>query len=100
MNDEFGPKYIIKVYDPKIRMRGFLVIDNIALGLGKGGIRMTPTVTEEEVWRLARVMTWKNALADIPFGGAKAGIVWEGGPPEKKKQFVQSFARAIKPFVF
>lgn len=98
MEDKFGPKYVVKVYDPKINMRGFLVIDNTALGPGKGGIRMTPDVTEEEVWRLARTMTWKNALADIPFGGAKAGIVWPGGSEELKKQYIQSFARAIKIF--
>ncbi|MBI2641962.1 MAG: Glu/Leu/Phe/Val dehydrogenase [Candidatus Wildermuthbacteria bacterium] len=44
-------------------------------------------------------MTWKNALALIPFGGAKAGIVWKGGSDILKKKFVQSFARAIKPFI-
>ena len=98
-NDKFGPEYIIKVYDPKIGMEGFLVIDNTALGAGKGGIRMTHNVTVEEVGRLARTMTWKNALADIPFGGAKAGIVWVGGGDALKKKFVQSFARAIQPFI-
>lgn len=98
MKDKFGPEYIIKVYDSKIGMEGFLVIDNAALGPGKGGIRMTPNVGEEEVWRLARTMTWKNALAYIPFGGAKAGIVWPGGSDEIKKQYIQSFARAIKIF--
>lgn len=98
MNDSFGPQYIIKVYDPSIGMKGFLVIDNTVLGPGKGGIRMTADVSEEEVRRLARAMTWKNALAGIPFGGAKAGMIWEGGMSEKKKQFVQSFARLLKPF--
>lgn len=98
IKDTFGPEYIVKVYDPKIGMEGFLVIDNTVLGPGKGGIRMTPDVSEGEVWRLARTMTWKNALADIPFGGAKAGIVWEGGSDELKKQYIQSFARAIKLF--
>ena len=97
--DEFGPEYVIEVYDPKIGMEGFLVIDNTALGLGKGGIRMTPNVTKEEVFRLARVMTWKNSLAGIPFGGAKAGIVWKGGSDKLKQEFIKSFARAIKPFV-
>ncbi|MEK7149979.1 MAG: Glu/Leu/Phe/Val dehydrogenase dimerization domain-containing protein, partial [Patescibacteria group bacterium] len=97
--DKFGPEYVIEVYDPKIGMEGFLVIDNTTLGLGKGGIRMTPNVTREEVFRLARVMTWKNALAGIPFGGAKAGIVWRGGSEELKQEFIRSFARAIKPFV-
>ncbi|MEK9182295.1 MAG: Glu/Leu/Phe/Val dehydrogenase dimerization domain-containing protein [Patescibacteria group bacterium] len=97
--DKFGPEYIIEVYDPKIGMEGFLVIDNTTLGLGKGGIRMTPNVTKEEVFRLARVMTWKNSLAGIPFGGAKAGIIWPGGSDELKGEFIKSFARAIKPFV-
>lgn len=94
-----GPEYVIRVYDPKIRMTGFLVIDNTKLGLGKGGIRMTANVTEEEVARLARTMTYKNALAAIPFGGAKAGIIWKGGSKKLKKQFVESFAQRIKPFI-
>lgn len=98
MRDKFGPEYIVKVYDPTIGMEGFLVIDSTVLGPGKGGIRMTPDVTEEEVFRLARTMTWKNALAGIPFGGAKAGIIWRGGDAKLKKQFIQSFARAIQPF--
>ncbi len=95
--DKIGPEVVVKVYDPLLGMRGFLVIDNTTLGVGKGGIRMTPDVTETEVARLARTMTFKNALADIPFGGAKAGIVWSGGSEELKKEYIQSFARAIKP---
>lgn len=94
--DEFGPEYIINVYDPELGMEGFLVIDNTVLGPGKGGVRMTANVTAEEVFRLARTMTFKNALADLPFGGAKAGIVWKGGTPELKKKFIQSFAKKIK----
>ncbi len=96
--DQFGPEHVVKVYDPKTGMRGFLVIDNTTLGPGKGGIRMTEQVSEEEVARLARTMTFKNALADIPFGGAKGGIVWPGGSDDLKKQYVQSYARAIKPY--
>lgn len=94
--DEFGPEYVINIYDPELKMEGFLVIDNTILGPGKGGIRMTPNVTAEEVFRLARTMTFKNALADLPFGGAKAGIVWHGGSDELKKKFLQSFASKIK----
>ncbi len=106
--DKFGPEYLVEVYDSRIGMEGFLVIDNTALGPGKGGIRMTNNVNIEEVFRLARTMTWKNALADIPFGGAKAGIVWppasaeatagRDGSDKLKKEFIQSFARAIKIF--
>ena len=94
-----NPEYILKVSDPKIGMEGFLVIDSTVLGPGKGGIRMTPDVTLEEVARLARTMTLKNALADIPFGGAKGGIKWPGGSDELKKEFVQSYARAIKHLI-
>lgn len=99
VHDEFGPEYMVTVYDPTLGMEGYLVIDNTARGLGKGGIRMTPHVTIEEVYRLARTMTWKNALADIPFGGAKAGIKWTGGSDELKKKYVESFARAISGFI-
>lgn len=97
--DIFGPEYVVRVHDPEIGMTGFLVIDNTALGPGKGGVRMTSNITEEEVFRLARTMTWKNALAGIPFGGAKAGIVWQGGSSRLKQAYIQSFARAIKPLL-
>ncbi|MDP3982291.1 MAG: Glu/Leu/Phe/Val dehydrogenase [bacterium] len=97
--DEFGPEYVIDVYDPRAGMEGFLVIDNTALGLGKGGIRMTPNVTREEVSRLARAMTFKNAIAGIPFGGAKAGMIWKGGSTAQKKKAVVAFAKAIKYFI-
>ncbi len=97
--DEFGPEKIIEVYDPKTGLYGFTVIDNTTLGPGKGGIRMTPTVTIEEVFRLARTMTWKNAMADIPFGGAKSGIVASKEDimnKERKKELMRAFGRALR----
>ncbi|KKW48174.1 MAG: Glutamate dehydrogenase (NAD(P)+) [Parcubacteria group bacterium GW2011_GWA1_59_11] len=97
--DIYGPEYVLKINDPKLGMQGFLVVHNTALGPGKGGIRMTANVSEEEVYRLASTMTWKNSLAGIPFGGAKAGIRWPGGPDSLKKKFVQSFARALRPLL-
>ena len=96
--DEWGPEDVVQVSRPEINLVGFLVIDNMTLGPGKGGIRMTPNVTEEEVRRLARAMTWKNALAGIPFGGAKAGIRFTGTSVGEKKRAIQEFARAIKIF--
>ncbi len=96
--DEFGPEKILSVYNPKSGMKGFVVIDNTKLGPGKGGIRMTPDVTEVEVSRLARAMTWKCALADLPFGGAKSGIVANSKElsPEKKEEIVKHFSEALK----
>lgn len=97
--DEWGPEKIVYVYDPSVKMKGILVIDNTALGPGKGGIRMTPTVSVEEVFRLARVMTWKCALAELPFGGAKSGIMADPKrmTKEEKLSLVRAFAVALKP---
>ncbi|MEM0333675.1 MAG: Glu/Leu/Phe/Val dehydrogenase [Candidatus Aenigmatarchaeota archaeon] len=99
LKDEFGPEKIIEVYDPKVNLHGFVVIDNTARGPGKGGIRMTPTVTIEEVFKLARTMTWKTALADLPFGGAKSGIVASSEEiknRERKRELMIAFGRALK----
>src|SRR3989344_2115399 len=96
--DAFGPEKILEVYNPRVGMRGFVVMDNLSLGPAKGGIRMTPTVSKEEVFRLARTMTWKNALADLPFGGAKSGIVADPKKIDvkKKKALIEAFADALK----
>lgn len=56
-------------------IQGYRVIHNRAFGPGKGGIRYHPDVTMEEVVSLAKLMTWKCALVNIPFGGAKGGVV-------------------------
>jgi len=98
-SDKWGPEKVLQVYDPRSGMRGILVIDNTALGPGKGGIRMTPTVDLEEVFRLARTMTWKCALTELPFGGAKSGIIADPKrlSKEEKLNLVRAFAMALKP---
>jgi len=53
---------------------GYRVQHNTALGPYKGGVRYHPAVDIDEVRALAAWMTWKTAVADIPFGGAKGGI--------------------------
>ena len=96
--DGFGPEKIMKLYNPKLNVKGVLVLDNLSLGPGKGGIRMTETVNEEEVSRLARAMTWKNALAELPFGGAKSGITVDSKKisREKKDEIVKWFSKSLK----
>lgn len=101
MADKIGPRYVVKIYNHEFGVTGFLVIDNTILGPGKGGIRMTSMVTEGEVARLARAMTYKNALAGLPFGGAKAGIAFDPKTSDAriKKKIVVWFAHELKPFL-
>ncbi len=54
---------------------GYRVLYNTSRGPGKGGIRFDKNVTLEEVKALAAWMTWKCAVVNIPFGGAKGGVV-------------------------
>jgi glutamate dehydrogenase/leucine dehydrogenase len=77
----FQPERVVKVTlpvvmdDGEVRIfKGYRVLHNTARGPGKGGIRFYPTVDEDEVKALASWMTWKCAVADIPFGGAKGGV--------------------------
>jgi glutamate dehydrogenase (NAD(P)+) len=93
--DEWGPEKVVCVSDARTGMRGALVIDNTARGMGKGGTRMTPSVTVQEVTRLARNMTWKWAGVDLFYGGAKAGIrANPNGAP--KEEVLRAFVRALR----
>jgi len=92
--DDWGPEKIVCVSDQKTGMRGVLVLDNTARGMGKGGTRMSPNLTIEEVSRLARTMTWKWAAVDLFHGGAKAGVLGDPRDPNKEA-ILRAFARAL-----
>ncbi|HTF52577.1 MAG TPA: Glu/Leu/Phe/Val dehydrogenase dimerization domain-containing protein [Pseudonocardia sp.] len=92
--DEWGPEKVVCVSDSRTGMRGVLVIDNTARGMGKGGTRMSPSVTVAEIARLARVMTWKWAAVDLFHGGAKAGILADPDSPDKER-VLRAFVRRL-----
>ena len=93
--DELGPMKIVRLHSAKAGLDAAVVIDNIALGPAIGGVRVSTTVGPLEIARLARTMTFKNSIAGLPHGGAKAGITADPLAPGKEKLF-RTFARMIK----
>ncbi len=74
-NRNLSVDFPVRMDDGSMRMfTGYRVQHNNARGPYKGGIRYAPEVSLDEVKALASLMTWKTALADIPFGGAKGGV--------------------------
>jgi glutamate dehydrogenase (NAD(P)+) len=97
LTDALGPAKIVLIREPEVELEAVVVVDNVACGPAIGGIRMAPDVTVEEVARLARAMTYKNAAAGLPHGGGKAGIIGDPRMPAARKQRVmRAFGRAIR----
>lgn len=93
--DDLGPEKVIQVYEPQSRLRAVVVVDNTACGPAMGGVRLAADVSVDEVFRLARSMTLKNAAAGLPHGGGKAGIVCDPHTADKPR-LIRAFARAIR----
>ncbi|MGE5131683.1 MAG: Glu/Leu/Phe/Val family dehydrogenase [Gemmatimonadota bacterium] len=93
--DDLGPALVAFVR-PCAGVEAVVVVDNVALGPAIGGVRMRPGVTAGEVARLARGMTLKNALAGLPHGGGKSGIMAPGLRPADHERVLRAFARAIE----
>jgi glutamate dehydrogenase/leucine dehydrogenase len=72
-------------------MTGFRVQHNVSRGPGKGGIRYHPNVTLDEVKALAAWMTWKTAVVNVPFGGAKGGVICD--PKRMSKSELERMTR-------
>lgn len=96
--DDLGPKAILHMYQPAIGLQAILVVDNVAAGPAIGGVRMSPDVSLEECYRLARAMTYKNAAAGVPHGGGKSVIFADPAmDAAAKEQLIRAFAKAIEP---
>lgn len=84
------PEREITVYIPvaldsgQVRIfTGYRVLHSTVRGPGKGGIRFSPEVSLDEVRALAAWMTWKCAVVNVPFGGAKGGVICDPGKLSK-----------------
>lgn len=87
------------VAEPDSGLRAFVVVDSLVGGRAMGGTRMAGDVTVAEVAELARKMTLKLALAEIPIGGAKAGILHEGGDERERDDVLVAFGRCAAPLL-
>jgi glutamate dehydrogenase (NAD(P)+) len=84
----------VKQSDGRVHVyHGYRVQHNGARGPYNGGIRFHPDVDLDEVRALAELMTWKTAIAEIPFGGAKGGVNVD--PSELEPGEVQAVARSF-----
>src|SRR5215204_927340 len=92
----------IRMDDGKIQVfTGYRAQHNNARGPFKGGIRYDIGVTQDECMALAMLQTWKNALVDLPYGGAKGGIVCD---PKKltmneKERLTRRYTSEIMPII-
>jgi glutamate dehydrogenase (NAD(P)+) len=102
IRDKVGPHLVACIWDEEspIEIGGYVVVDSLAGGRpSMGGIRMLPDITPSDIHNLARGMTLKNAAANLPYGGGKAGIVAERNlTPEEHTEVVRGFARLIRRY--
>ena len=82
-------------------LEGFRIQHSSARGPQKGGIRFHPSVDLDEVRALASLMTWKTALVDVPFGGAKGGVAVDAASlsPREKEHVIRSWTRMLSPIL-
>src|SRR5438046_3529418 len=88
----------VRMDDGRIEVfTGYRVQHNGARGPCKGGIRYHPSADLDEVRALASLMTWKTALVDVPFGGAKGGITVDptGMSADELQRMTRRFTHAI-----
>ncbi|MGE5454462.1 MAG: Glu/Leu/Phe/Val family dehydrogenase [Methylocystaceae bacterium] len=88
--------------DGKIHMiTGYRIQHLNSRGPYKGGIRYHPDVTQEEVRALAVLMTWKCSVVDIPYGGAKGGIICDPHKMSRNEveKMTRTYLRMIRPII-
>jgi glutamate dehydrogenase len=95
---EYAFRIPVRMEDGSLKVfQGFRVQHNDARGPGKGGIRFHPAETLDTVRALATWMTWKCAVADIPLGGGKGGVVVDPSTLSvvEKEELCRGWVRAM-----
>jgi glutamate dehydrogenase (NAD(P)+) len=103
--DSMQPELEVTVRDPSLGVEGYVVVWNTGIsaagplpGCGKGGTRITPQVSLDEIKMLARTMALKYATADLPLGGAKSGLKLDPSTAGFERQY-RRFVRLCAPFL-
>ncbi len=100
LTDDLGPEKIIHLHDAETGMKAVIVVDTMFSGFAGGGTRMLPDISTKEMAGLARAMTYKLAMIDLPMGGAKSGIWGEPGMSQSQKEaYLKSFGKLAKPIM-
>ncbi|MGB6485346.1 MAG: Glu/Leu/Phe/Val dehydrogenase dimerization domain-containing protein [Steroidobacteraceae bacterium] len=97
MRDFDAHEQVVFGYDAASGLRAIIAIHSTTLGPAAGGCRMWPYAASSDAavdaLRLSRGMSYKNAMAELPFGGGKAVII--GDPREKTRQRMEAFGRLV-----
>jgi glutamate dehydrogenase (NAD(P)+) len=99
---ELTVHFPVRLDDGRIKsFTGYRVQHNLARGPGKGGIRYHQNVTLDEVRALAMWMSWKSAVVNIPFGGAKGGVVVDPADLSMREleNLTRRYATEISPLI-
>jgi glutamate dehydrogenase (NAD(P)+) len=99
---EYTVNFPVRLDDGSIRVfTGYRVQHNTARGPAKGGLRYHPSTDLDEVRALAMWMTWKCALVDVPFGGAKGGVTCDSRTmsPREVEAVTRRFATELEPMI-
>lgn len=99
---EYTVHFPVRHDDGSIRVHtGYRVQHNTARGPAKGGLRYHPSTDLDEVRALAMWMTWKCALVDVPFGGAKGGVTCDPRTMSQREleSLTRRFASELEPIV-
>ena len=99
------PEVVETITDPSIGLEGYVVVWNTGISgggplefSGKGGTRVTPTLSLNEIKMLSRNMAIKNAAANLKMGGAKSGIKADPDAPDFETKY-RRFVSSCKPLL-